>query len=136
MSKFFSYIKYLRDLLGVIISWYVLSTSIATAESPSFDCSRARYHDEFAICSVPELARLDNIASRGYLYVKESQGRFAADAIGVPFLNVRHACGSDPDCIRQSQLQAIAAYQADGAPISVPKSPTAETHHLPTTSSR
>ena len=75
---------------------------------------------------MPELAKLDNVATRGYLYVKESQGRNAADAIGVPFWKARHACGSDPECIRQRQLQAIAAYQADGAPISVPESPAAE----------
>ncbi len=119
-------------ILSVTVSWYASSLSIVRAESPSFDCSRARYADEFAICSIPELARLDNVATRGYLYVEEGQGRIAADAIGVPFWKARHACGSDPECIRQRQLQAIAAYQADGAPASVPESPAAEPPSSPT----
>ena len=123
------------------VSCLVISTGVlfaaslgpALAEAPSFDCSRARYDDEFKICSTPELAKLDKLTTSGYLYIKTSEGVSSADAVRVPFWKARHACGSDPDCIRKRQLQAIAAYRAEGAPISIPEVPSGQeyiTHPL------
>jgi uncharacterized protein len=93
----------------------------ATAESPSFDCGKARLPDEIAICRTPELAEFDNVIASAYAYLKSTRGRAYADQVGIPFWRLRQACRYDAGCIRQVQIQAINAYQAAGAPISVPQ---------------
>ena len=40
----------------------------AAAQSPSFDCNKARLPDEIAICRTPELAELDNVIAAAYAY--------------------------------------------------------------------
>ena len=93
----------------------------AAAQSPSFDCSKARLPDEIAICRTPELAEFDNVIAAAYAYLKSTRGRAYADQIGIPFWRLRQACQYDAGCIRQVQIQAINAYQAAGAPILVPQ---------------
>ena len=61
----------------------------AEAQTPSFDCNKARYADEFAICRTPELAKLDNIVADGYGYLKARWGTAYADEIGIPFWRMR-----------------------------------------------
>lgn len=78
----------------------------ATAQSPSFDCSKARYPDEVAICRNPELAQLDDVAAAAYAYLKSTRGRAFADQIGIPFWRLRQACQYDVACIRQRQIEA------------------------------
>jgi uncharacterized protein len=93
---------------------------LPTAEAgPSFDCRKARYPDEFAICSSPDLAELDNIIAAGYAYLKTRFGRRYADEIGIPAWRMRQNCQSDTYCIRQRQIQAVRAYQVAGAPVSL-----------------
>ena len=92
----------------------------ANAQSPSFDCNKARLPDEFAICGTPELAELDNLVAAAYGYLKSTRGRPFADQIGIPFWRLRQACQSDANCIRQRQIEAIGAYQAAGAPVLLP----------------
>jgi uncharacterized protein len=100
--------------------YYYVMIAVGAAATPSFDCNKARYPDEIAICASPELADLDNQVAKGYAYVKSTQGGQLADALGIPLWRARQGCGADPDCIRQRQIQAILAYQAAGAPVSVP----------------
>ena len=50
---------------------------VAAAQSPSFDCSKARYPDELAICRTPDLAELDNVIAGG-LRVSQSHPRKVA----------------------------------------------------------
>jgi uncharacterized protein len=92
-------------------------------EGPSFECSKARLPDEITICRTPELAEFDNVIAAGYAFLKSTRGRAYADQVGIPFWRLRQACQYDPGCIRQAQIQAINAYQAAGAPISVPQHP-------------
>ncbi|HXW20719.1 MAG TPA: trypsin-like peptidase domain-containing protein, partial [Roseiarcus sp.] len=92
------------------------------AATPSFDCAKARFPDEFAICESPQLAELDNIIAAGYGYLKTTRGGPYADTIGIPFWRMRQACQSDAVCIRVRQIEAIKAYQAAGAPVSIPTS--------------
>jgi uncharacterized protein len=92
----------------------------AAAQSPSFDCNKARLPDEFVICGTPQLAELDNLVAAGYAYLKSTRGRPFADEVGIPFWRLRQACQSDPNCIRERQIEAISAYQAAGAPVSLP----------------
>jgi tetratricopeptide (TPR) repeat protein len=96
----------------------------AAAEGPSFDCSRARLPDEITICRTPELADLDKVVAAAYAYLKSTRGRPYADQFGIPFWRSRQECQYDAGCIRQIQIQAINAYQAAGAPISVPQGAT------------
>jgi uncharacterized protein len=91
--------------------------SVSAAQSPSFDCRKARLPDEIAICRTPELAELDNVVSAAYAYLKTTRGRAYADQIGIPFWRLRQECQYDTACIRLVQTQAITAYQAAGAPV-------------------
>ena len=95
-------------------------TQHAVAQSPSFDCSKARFPDEFAICRTPQLAELDNLIAAAYAYLKSTRGRPFADQIGIPFWRLRQACQSDTLCIEQRQIEALRLYQAAGAPVSWP----------------
>jgi gag-polyprotein putative aspartyl protease len=63
---------------------------------------------------------LDNLVAAGYAYLKSTRGRPFADEVGIPFWRLRQACQSDPNCIRERQIEAISAYQAAGAPVSLP----------------
>jgi serine protease Do len=92
----------------------------AEAQRPSFDCNKARYPDEIAICQTPQLAELDNVIAAAYGYLKSTRGRPFADDVGIPFWRLRQACQSDTGCILQRQIEAIRAYQTAGAPVSLP----------------
>jgi tetratricopeptide (TPR) repeat protein len=94
-----------------------LDGGVASAQSPSFDCNKARFPDELAICRNPELAELDNVAAAAHAYLKSTRGRAFADEIGIPFWRLRQACQYDAACIRQRQIEALNSYQAAGAPI-------------------
>src|SRR5277367_3381090 len=56
----------------------------AATVSPSFDCNKARTPTEIEICRSPRLAELDNVLAAGYAFIKATQGRPAADVIGIP----------------------------------------------------
>ena len=106
-------------LVALIVS--SLPGSPANAQSPSFDCNKARFPDEFTICRSPQLAELDNLVAAGYAFLKSMRGRSFADEIGIPFWRLRQACQSDIYCIRQRQTEALRALQAAGAPILLPR---------------
>jgi uncharacterized protein/RNA polymerase subunit RPABC4/transcription elongation factor Spt4 len=94
---------------------------IQSTPKPSFDCAKATYSDEQAICSNAELAQLDNVASAGYEYVRRTNGAQFAKSVTLPLLQARRACGSNVACIKQQQLAAIQKFQTLGAPISGPQ---------------
>ena len=89
----------------------------ALAAAPSFDCAKATYADEYAICSNPELSQLDNVANAGYEYVRGVLGHQYANSITLPLLRARHACAANLVCIKERQLATIEVFQALGAPI-------------------
>ena len=107
-------------LVSLALALTCVYGSVANAQNPSFDCNKARLADEFAICRTPQLAELDNLVAAGYAFLKSTRGRPFADEIGIPFWRLRQACGSDIDCIRQRQIEAISGYQAAGAPVLLP----------------
>ena len=106
----------MRVILCTVLACAFLSicANPATAQSPSFDCGKARLPDEIAICQTPELAELDNVVAAAYAYLKTTRGRAYADQIGIPTWRLRQACQSEASCIRQRQIEAIRAYQAAG----------------------
>jgi uncharacterized protein YecT (DUF1311 family) len=79
--------------------------SVATAVAPSFDCQRARYSDEIAICHDPRLAQMDlNLAGlyTGLRSVATPRERKFLDADQANWVNQRRACGPDARCIATS----------------------------------
>jgi uncharacterized protein len=74
-------------LVGITwVSWFAcLSVLPALAQSPSFNCGRARLPDEIAICQTPELAEFDNIIAAAYASLKLTRGAAYADQVGIPF---------------------------------------------------
>jgi S1-C subfamily serine protease len=97
-----------------------IPTHSAGAISPSFDCNRARTPSEIEICRSPRLAELDNILAAGYAFIKKTQGRPAADVIGVPYWRLIAQCEGDETCIARRQSEEIAALATAGAPVSLP----------------
>ena len=89
----------------------------ALAATPSFNCAKATYADEYAICSNAELSRLDIVANAGYEYLRYVYGHLYANSITLPLLRVRHACRSNFVCIKEQQLAAIEMFRSLGAPI-------------------
>jgi uncharacterized protein len=89
----------------------------ASSAGPSFDCRRARFADEVAICGDPELARLDRLIGDGYQVLLGRIGEAPARAIAAPLLASRRACGSDMGCIKNAQISTIRELQRRGAPI-------------------
>ena len=94
--------------------------------NPSFDCNRATLPDEIAICQSPQLAELDLTIAAGYKVLKATKGNAYAEELGRPLLKLRMACGSDPQCIFDRQVEAIQAYMMAGAPITLPNWATNE----------
>ena len=87
--------------------------------TPSFDCTKARAPDEFAICSSVELSELDKAVTAGFEYVRAANGDLVARQINMPLFQGRQACGSDVSCIKEKQVTAVNAYQDRGAPVKV-----------------
>jgi S1-C subfamily serine protease len=94
--------------------------ALAVAASPSFDCNKARTPSEIEICRSPRLAELDNILAAGYAFIKTTQGRPAADAIGIPYWRLIAQCEGDATCIAGRQSAEISALALAGAPVSLP----------------
>ena len=92
----------------------------AGAVSPSFDCGKARTASEIEICRSPRLAEFDNILAAGYAFIRTTQGRPRADAIGIPYWRMVAQCEGDEACIAGRQAEEIAALAAAGAPVSLP----------------
>jgi hypothetical protein len=90
--------------------------------APSFDCSKATYADERAICSSTELSKLDNAVVAGYEYVRQKHGNQYAKSINAPLFQARRACASDVACIKERQNAALKTFEGLGAPIYVPQS--------------
>ena len=56
----------------------------------------------------------------GYAFIKTTQGRAAADAIGIPYWKAIAQCDGDEGCIAQRQSEEIVALAQAGAPVSLP----------------
>ena len=72
---------------------------------PSFNCNRASFADEFVICSDMELSRLDQDMAGTYAdYMNMYHGGFRRliQATQVGWLDERHRCGYNKDCIENA----------------------------------
>jgi uncharacterized protein len=99
----------------------VLAISVGNAQSanPSFDCSKARTQDEYAICSDSRLAELDQAISIAHSQA-EQKYKDEARSTARDTLTARHACGDDRLCILDQQVSAIINYSDLGSDVPVP----------------
>jgi uncharacterized protein len=110
-----------RPIIVLLASLACFPTGTAVlGQTPSFNCGKARFSDELTICRSSQLAELDNLVAAGYAFLKSTQGRSAADQVGIPLWRSRQSCQSDEACIRQREIEAVNAYHAAGAPVSLP----------------
>jgi S1-C subfamily serine protease len=105
---------------GYLINGAVAAPAPIASVGPRFDCNKARTASEIEICRSPRLAELDNILAAGYAFIKTTQGRPAADAIGIPYWEAIAHCDGDEACIAQRQSEEITALAHAGAPVSLP----------------
>lgn len=105
---------------GYLINGGVAAPAPIARAGPSFDCNKARTPSEIEICRSPRLAELDNILAAGYAFIKTTQGRPAADAVGIPYWKAIAQCDGDEGCIAQRQSEEIVALAQAGAPVSLP----------------
>ncbi len=106
---------------GYLINGAVAPPAVVASARPSFDCNKARTLSEIEICRSPRLAELDNILAAGYAFIKTTQGRPAADTIGIPYWKAIAQCDGNEACIAQRQSEEIAALANAGAPVSLPE---------------
>jgi uncharacterized protein len=92
----------------------------AVAGNPGRDCNRATTPSETQICGSPKLSELDDIVWAGYAFIKARQGSQLANQIGATYWRLKSQCLSNQKCIGQRQIEEIKAFQALGAPISLP----------------
>ncbi len=105
---------------GYLVDGAATAPAPIAGVNPSFDCNKARTPSEIEICRSPRLAELDNILAAGYAFIKTTQGRPAADAVGIPYWKAIAQCDGDEACIAQRQSEEIAALARAGAPVSLP----------------
>jgi uncharacterized protein len=72
---------------------------------PSFNCNYAKAPDEVAVCQTPELSRLDREMARLYSEAMNYYRGGSRDSIRrdqAAWLNSRHRCGCDANCIKDA----------------------------------
>jgi uncharacterized protein len=103
----------LRAALGAFLIAAGLGADRANAQS--FDCRKARYADERAICQHPGLGQLDQELASAYDRVMRKlpkEERDAFDKNETAFVTARRRCGDHPACIEQSYRNRIQELQA------------------------
>lgn len=107
---------------GTIQSEPVTPTpSAATQKQPSFDCAKAKYSDELAICGTPSLAHLDQLTNRAFKQVRGIPESSQVALIRTrEFLAARRACNDNVSCIRQTQVAALKMYRSLGSTVTPP----------------
>lgn len=94
-----------RLFLPCVASGLLIASVSLPVQAASFDCRRAVYPDEVAVCRHPGLSQLDT--EMGALWYSYSKVPYAMGANGErqdgahAFLQRRSACGSDVACLRQ-----------------------------------
>ncbi len=91
----------------------------ARTDGPSFDCAKASTPDERAICGHRRLAELDQAMSIAFA---QASHKFKQEArkIAIELLAARRACGANPLCILDQQVEAIGEYAELGSSVHVP----------------
>lgn len=97
----------------------LLMSKIGSASAVSFDCRRATFPDERAVCADPGLSELDDQASVAFAQARRTSGDQVV-GVGRRFLASRRACGADRACIAQIYHAMADAYRGLGANARAP----------------
>jgi uncharacterized protein len=95
------------------VACFTAAAGVEKLEAASFDCSRARYPDEIAVCSNRKLSELDT--QMGALWYSYKSFPFMMGMSGQrqdearQFLSDRRQCGADVACLRQVYRMRINA---------------------------
>jgi hypothetical protein len=89
-------------------------TTAPAQDGPSFDCQYAGTRTEIAICSSPELARLEMRMFDAYQGLVERIGQREARRIADELLVRRQGCEGDPDCIAERLLISMEVFDQRG----------------------
>jgi hypothetical protein len=90
-----------------------MTTPSHAEEGPSFNCRLAKAPDEVLICQTPKLAELDRQLARVYsAYMNDNKGGFREHMrrIQEEWLQQRHACGYNRDCIEDLYYQQLGGF--------------------------
>jgi uncharacterized protein len=90
-------------LAGVAVLALTVAADART-QGPSFDCHRATWQDEIAICNSEELSALDRQLAKFYTDAKNIFKGGYKDHVRHAqrqWLEKRHECGSDVECLDQ-----------------------------------
>ncbi len=102
----------MRSIL-LLLCLALLMSNIGSALAASFDCRRATFPDERAVCANPGLSELDDQASTAFAQAKRVSGDQAV-GLGRRFLASRRACGADRVCIGQVYRAMVESYRVLG----------------------
>lgn len=106
-----------RLLPPCMVAAFLIAGASLPAQAASFDCRKAFYPDEVAVCRHPGLSQLDT--EMGALWYSYSKVPYAMGASGErydearAFLQRRSACGSDTACLRQAYRDRIRQLKSD-----------------------
>jgi uncharacterized protein len=94
-----------RILLAGALVLSALTAAHGRTQGPSFDCHRATWQDEIAICENAELSALDRQLAKFYTDAKNIfKSGFKAHIRHAQreWLEKRHECGADIECLDRS----------------------------------
>lgn len=77
------------------------------AFAPSFNCAKAQFADEIAICDSDALALLDQEFTAEFLAAKNRVGVDAAKGVARNYILSRKSCGADKECITTIYREGI-----------------------------
>lgn len=100
------------QLAGLLVV-FAAAAGVEKLEAASFDCNKARYPDEIAVCKNRTLSELDTkmgalwYSYRSFPFMMGMSGQRQDEA--RQFLSDRRQCGADVGCLRQVYRMRINA---------------------------
>ena len=99
-----------------------LPLDVSPAAAASFDCAKAAFRDEKAVCADPLLSRLDERLARAYREASRNKEGNAEEArqVALDFAADRYACRGDRACLGAVSVGALQSYGWLGARVESP----------------
>ena len=118
--------RFVTSFHGAMALAFVLSSApalgVASADAASFDCAKASFKDERAVCADPLLSRLDERLAKAYREAARGKDGTAEEArqVALDFMADRFACGDDRACLAAVSVGALQNYGWLGATVESP----------------
>jgi uncharacterized protein len=106
--------KMKKTLMAGVLVLSALTTAHARTQGPSFDCHRATWPDEAAICSNENLAAKDREVAILYAWAMSHYNEGITDHVHrsqLDWLEERHNCRHDVGCINALYNDRIAQFR-------------------------